>query len=358
MSEEESDEPQYKEETHKSNQERKKEIQDPYFKEFYGDIKTDKRDKQTPHGYRETLLMLEEWMEENDINSWQDLTRYHMTELKNYLEEDKGLYGSSADRHLDRLRLFFKSEEAIKEAGVYKEDCIDKINGFSNTNQQLYQKVTGEDVIFVTKDEYREMLDACNSTREELIIRTLWETGMRRSELAETTLQKVKIDEKKIEVDNKKNDGTRTIPFSPDLLPILREWMEYGGREQYSKAEDSPYLIITQHSEQVQPAYINKIVRRVADRAGISESYATDAMDRKLWKPTAHHFRNAYATYRVAESEGAGAMNLKKLAELMGHSNTEQTARYVGLLEDDLEEANEKYRPKMKDKARELAREL
>lgn len=348
----EDNEPRYKEFTHKSNEEREKGIDDPYLREFYNDIKTDKRDKQTPHGYKETFIMLEEWMEENDLSSWQDLLPPHISELKNYLEEDMGLYGSSADRHLDRIRLFFKSD-IVDDADVDKQKCIDKIDGFSNTNIQYYQKKTGEEVLYIDLDEYIEILEACETLREKLIIQTLWETGLRRSELAETTLQKVHLDDMEITVDNKKNSKTRTVPYSAELQPTMREWMEYGGRDQYSKADDSSYLIITQHSKQVQPAYINKVVRRVADRTDVSYSYGTDAADRKLWFPTAHHFRNSYATHRASNG-----MNLKKLARLMGHKSTEQTARYVGVKGDDLREANEDYRPKTRDRARELAREF
>jgi len=329
-----------------SNEERKKEIQDIELREYHSDLSTNKKGKKTPVTYRETFIKLEEWMDEEDVDSWRDLKPAHLSFFNEHLQEDRGLWGRTIDQHMNRLSTFFGDKD--------REDLVEKIRGFEKTDQNLYQKETGQEVLFVDIHDYAEILDACETTREELVIRTLWETGMRRSELAETTIQKIDRDKQVFNVDNKKNDKTRPIPYSAELKPVLREWLDYGGRSQYSKAEDSEYLIITQHSEQVQPAYINKIVRRVADRTDVSYSYAEDAKGRKQWFPTAHHFRHSYATYRVANG-----MDLKTLSKLMGHKGgVEQTAKYVGILEDGLREDNEKYRPKTRSAAQDLAENL
>lgn len=330
-----------------SNEERKKEIQDIELREYHSDLSTNKKGKKTPVTYRETFIKLEEWMDEEGVDSWRDLKPAHLSFFNEHLQEDVGLWGRTIDQHMNRLSTFFGDKD--------RDDLVEKIRGFEKTDQNLYQKETGQEVLYLDIYEYAEILDACETTREELITRILWETGMRRSELAETTIEN-KIDREKqvFYVDNKKNDETRTIPYSAELKPVLREWLDYGGRSQYSKAAESDYLIITQHSEQVQPAYINKIVRRVADRTDVSYSYAEDAKDRKQWFPTAHHFRHSYATYRVANG-----MDLKTLSKLMGHKGgVEQTAKYVGILEDGLREDNEKYRPKTRSAAQDVAENI
>lgn len=334
-----------KEKSRGSNEERQKEIKDIEMKEYYSDILSNKRNKQTHKGYRETFLMLEEWMEENQIESWQELQPSHITFLNNYLSEERGLYGSTIDRHLDRLRAFFRDKN--------KDELVEKTQTFDKTTEQLYQKKTGEEVLYLEIPEYKQILDATETLREKLVIQILWETGMRRSELTETTLQKVDLENKEINVDNKKNSKTRPIPYSSELQPTLREWIKYGGRDQYSKASESEYLLISQKSEQVRPAFPNKVVRRVADRTDVSYSYGKDASGRNMWFPTAHHFRHSYATHRASSG-----MNLKKLSRLMGHRHTEQTARYVGVKGDDLADANEKHRPKTYDLSEELSRNI
>lgn len=331
-----------------SNEERKKEIKDIDLREYHSDLMTDKAGKKTPVVYRETFIKIEEWIEmQDDIDRWHDLKPAHLSLFRKHLQEEAGLWGRVIDQHLNRLSKFFGDKD--------RNELVDKISGFDSTNQNLYQKETGQEVLFVDIHEYAEILDACEKNLEELVIRILWETGMRRSELAETTIEN-KIDREKqvFYVDNKKNDETRTIPYSSELKPVLREWLDYGGRSQYSKADESDYLIINQHSEQVQPAYINKIVRRVADRTDVSYSYAEDAKGRKQWFPTAHHFRHSYATYRVANG-----MDLKTLSKLLGHKGgVEQTAKYVGILEDGLREDNEKYRPKTRSAAQDVAENI
>ena len=330
-----------------SNEERKKEIKDIEFREYHSDLSTNKKGKKTPVTYRETFIKLEEWMDEKDIDSWRDLKPAHLSFFNEHLQENRGLWGRTIDQHMNRLSTFFGDKD--------RDELVEKIREFEKTDQNLYQKETGQEVLFVDIHEYAKIIDACETTREEIIIRTLWETGMRRSELAETTIEnKINREKQVFYVDNKKNNKTRTIPYSSELKPVLREWIDYGGREQYSKATESDYLIISQHSDQVQPAFINTIVRRVADRAGVSYSYAEDAKNRKQWFPTAHHFRHSYATYRVANG-----MDLKTLSKLMGHKGgVEQTAKYVGILEDGLREDNERYRPKTRSAAQDFAENI
>jgi len=330
-----------------SNKERQKALKEIEFREYHSDLVTNKKDKKTPTTYRETFILLEEWMEEQaGIDSWHDLETSHLSFFNKYLQEERELWGRTIDGHMNRLSTFFKDKD--------RDDLADKIQGFEKTNQNLYQKKTGEEVLFVDIHQYAKILDACEKNIEELIIRCLWETGLRRSELSETTIQKIDRDKQVFNVDNKKNEKTRKVPYSAELKPILREWLDYGGRSKYSTAQESEHLIINQHATQVQPSYINDIVRRVADRTDVSYSYAEDAKGRKQWFPTAHHFRHSYATYRVANG-----MDLKTLSKLMGHKGgVEQTAKYVGILEDGLREDNEKYRPKTRTASQDLAENL
>ncbi|WP_193308982.1 tyrosine-type recombinase/integrase [Halorubrum halophilum] len=331
---------------------REKELVHDEFLEFYTDLKFNRPDKKTPSNFKETFHRLQEFMDSKGLAEWGEFRDIHAKLFINWLRE-QGLHDTTIERHADKLTVFIRDGEPEDEADTddREEAIIKTLKGIDFSSQSLTEKFTGEETLWVSVDHYTQILEACETTREELIIRFLWETGVRRSELAELTIQRIDRDEQVIKVDNKKNDDSRTIPYSDEIKPVLREWLDYGGRDAYKPAKNSPYLIVTQHSEQVQPAYINDIVRRVADRSGVTVVYGQDAAGRDLSFPTAHHFRHAFATHRVANG-----MSLEILKELMGHHSVEVTSKYVGLKDETKKEANEKYRPKTFDRDTEIIR--
>ena len=335
-----------------TNQE--KELVHDEFLEFYTDLKFNRPNKKTPSNFKETFHRLQEFMESEGLEEWEEFRGIHAKLFINWLR-DQNLHDTTIERHADKLTVFIRDGEEADEADLTEreEDIIQTLKDIDFSNQSLTEKFTGEETLWVSVDQYTQILEACETTREELIIRLLWETGIRREEAEELTLHRIDREEQVVKIDNKKNDDSRTIPYSDEIKTILREWLDYGGRDAYKPAKNSQYLIVTQHSTQVQPAYINDVVRRVADRAGVTEVYGQDAAGRDLSFPTAHHFRHSFATHRVANG-----MSLEILKELMGHSSVEVTSKYVGLKDETKKEANERYRPKTYDRDKELIRKL
>lgn len=330
-----------------------KDLDNDEFTSFYLDLVTNNPDRKTPSNFKETFHRLEDFMEEEELE-WSEFRDIHAKQFIRWLR-DQDLHDTTIERHIDKITQFLRDGEDAEDADTTdREDAIlEALKDIELSDQSLTQKLTGKETLWVSVDQYTKILEACETTREELIIRFLWETGVRRSELAELTIQRIDRDESVIRVDNKKNDDSRTIPYSDEIKPILREWLDYGGRDSYKTAQNSPYLLVTQQSEQVQPAYVNTVVRRVSDRAGVSEVYGQDAAGRDLTFPTAHHFRHAFATHRVANG-----MSLEILKELMGHHSVEVTSKYVGLKDETIKDANEKYRPKSYDRETELVRQI
>jgi site-specific recombinase XerD len=331
-----------------------KDLDTEEFASYYLDLKTNNPEKKTPSNYKETFHRLEDYMEQEDIE-WDDFGETHAKRFSLWLRDDEGLHSTTIQRHIDKISRFIRGGEEPEYADTTEEEeaIIKALKDINLDSSSLTQDLTGEETLWVETDEYVKMAEACESTREELIIRFLWETGVRRSELAELTIQRIDRDESIVYINNKKNDDTRDIPYSDEIKPILREWLDYGGRDSYKPANNSPYLIVSQQSEQVQGAFINEVVKRVSKRAGVSYVYGQDAAGRDLRFPTAHHFRHAYATHRVANG-----MNLEIVKKLMGHKSVTVTSKYVGLKSDVKKDANEKYRPKSYDRETELVRQI
>lgn len=322
-----------------------KELGTNKFIQFYKKKKIKENEPETAKSFREVFFRLEEWFEtQEDIEHWDDFEEWHIPDFVQHLKDDN-LHGLTIQRYLDKVSGFAQWDD--------REEISEELRGYKFTKKTLQEEKTGDAVKYLEIPEYKRIVDACNSTVEELIIRSLWECGLRRSELAEMTIQRVKRDKQIYKVHTKKNDDSRDVPYSAELKPTLMEWLDYGERDKFGTAEDSNRLVINMHSAEVTPGWINDVVRRVSDRAGVSEVYAQDAKDRDLHFPTARHFRNSYATHRVANG-----MSLEKLKELMGHHSVEVTSKYVGVKTEQLREDNERYRPKTYDVSSEFARKL
>jgi len=325
----------------------KKRLRDPDLREFVKEVKSkNEGNANTEANYRQAFHILGEFTEWYDhADGWRDLQSVDMYDLVEYLREERNLNDTTIKQHSDNLAHFFNKSD--------KEDLAEVLRDHKYNTESLSEKFKGKETLWVEVPQYIAIVEACETTREELIIRMLWETGVRTAELSELTLQRIDRDEDVIRIRNKKSDGTRSIPYSSEIKPVLREWLDYGGRDAFKTAQNSPYLIVTQNSEQVQPNYINTIVRRVSDRSGVGEVYGEDAAGRDLHYPTAHHFRHAYATHRAA-----AGMNLEILRKLMGHHSVEVTSHYVGLKEETRKIQNEQARPKTYDRESEILRKL
>ncbi|WP_276278470.1 site-specific integrase [Haloarcula regularis] len=203
MSENESKE----EKTRGSNKEREKEIQDLTLESYYKDLKSDRPDKDTAGIYRETFIYLEEWIQDkNSIDSWRDLQPEHLSLFRSHLKDDEGLSGLTRKQHFQRLRSFFRDQDDT-------EELVEKINGWKFERQTLEAKETNNEVNFLTIPEYQKIVDACQSTREELIIRGLWELGIRRAEFAELKIDHLNRDIQTVDVDNKELEDPRDTIF-------------------------------------------------------------------------------------------------------------------------------------------------
>lgn len=321
-----------------------KELETVKFIKFYKKKKHKDQSPETAKNYREVFFRLEEWFEEQDIDGWEDFEAHQIADFVSRLREEN-ISELTQQRYLQKISGFAQWDE--------REDIAEETRDYKFTNKTLQELKTGDSVKYLEIPQYKQIVNACESTLEELIIRSLWETGVRRAELADLTIQRVEREDQLYKVHTKKNDGTRGVPYSSELEPTLMDWLDYGDRDQFGTAGDSTKLIINMHSGNVTPGYINKIVRRVSDRAGVTEVYGQDAKDRNLHFPTARHFRNSYATHRVANG-----MSLEKLRKLMGHHDVSVTSKYVGVKTDQLREDNERYRPKSYDISNEVARNL
>jgi integrase/recombinase XerC len=148
--------------------------------------------------------------------------------------------------------------------------------------------------------------------RNRMIILTYLFTGLRLSELANLTWDRVDLDTAFITVVRGKGRRDRVIPIHDLLLEELRLW--------------------SRHSPSG-PLFISRRGGALSDE-GISEMFRRFVKGKLGFECTAHQLRHSFAT----ELRRCGA-DLREIQRLLGHANLNTTAIYTAVYPDDLQQA-------------------
>jgi integrase/recombinase XerD len=158
-------------------------------------------------------------------------------------------------------------------------------------------------------EEADRLCHACQTTEEKLVLWTLLDTGLRVSELYGLTPQQLLWQQKALRLSGKggpygKQSKKRVVPLSRRLQALLE-----------------PYFALHERWF-VGPRQVQKIVKRVAERARISQ------------KVTPHVLRHTFATMALQKG-----ISLAAIQKILGHERLGTTAIYLNLT--DLHVVNE-----------------
>ncbi len=167
--------------------------------------------------------------------------------------------------------------------------------------------------VFVRENEMNQLLDEYDfgsdfkGLRNQLIIEVLYDTGMRRAELAGLKDTDVHLEEMILRVTGKRNKQ-RQIPIISGLADKIRVYLEKK-QEKYPGAE---YLFLTGKGRPVYPKLIYRIVHKYL-------GFVTT-----LSKKSPHVLRHTFATHLL--NRGA---DLNAIKEILGHANLSATQIYT-----------------------------
>lgn len=225
--------------------------------------------------------------------------------------------------HCIRLFLLFL-QERIKASSVHDYyGCVHRFINWLVEEEVLKDspmermkppKVPKQVIQPFTRDHVVRMLTVCGDTfigcRNQAIIKTFVDTGLRLSELAGIQLSDLDFDNGTIKVMGK-GAKERRVRISPETQKsILRYWLR-------RKNNNLPYLWVTEEYEPLQPRGISSMVRRIGERAGIRHQIRTSA----------HTFRHTAAIQYLRNKGDQFTLQI-----MLGHSTLEMTKRYVSTL--------------------------
>ena len=265
--------------------------------------------------YRVDLLEFINFTNNNiDINK-EDVNNY----LK-YLYE-QNVNKSSISRKLSSLRSFYNY--------LIKKEIV-SINYFSLIKNPKKDSSLPK---YVKEEDIDKMFNVPNTRtwigmRNLLIIRMLYATGLRVSELINVKLSDINEAERTIRVLGK-GSKERIVVFGNNTKESLDDYLSRGRRE--VDFHNSEYLFLNKDGNRLSTRYVRKIINDIIFKASIEMHVSP------------HMLRHTFATGML--NNGADLVSVK---DLLGHESLNTTSIYTHVSDDKIREIYNKAHPRAK----------
>ena len=265
----------------------------------------------TLSSYKHDVIQFESYIKENSENTSFDPKLVDSDQIRNWIVFllDKRVSPSSVNRKLSSLKSFFKY--LVKQGELA-----------NNPTRLITGPKTGRPLpYFIREKEMSNLLDNGSfgddfeGVRDRLIMEMLYETGIRRSELANIKIAEVDFELQLIKVTGKRNKQ-RMIPYAERLKDMMIAYLER--RNEIVKAGNI-WFFVRKNEKPISPAIIYNIVRKSLSEIPM------------LAKRSPHVLRHSFATDML--NNGA---ELNAVKELLGHSSLASTSVYTHITFEEL----------------------
>ena len=240
--------------------------------------------------------------------------------IRNFISNcsEKNLSKRTINRKLSSLRGFYLFLLKINEIEQSPVESIKSLKMFAEK-----QIPYSEDEMQQLQNLYKS-LDI--SLLDKLILEILYQTGMRKAELANLLLNNVVADTYHIKIVGKGNKE-RVVPISSELNFLIKNYV----KERNLLVENKTYLFINKKGKKVNEKYIYRVVNK----------YLKLVTSKKKKNP--HSLRHSFATHLI--ENGAEIIQVKKL---LGHQSLASTQVYVDANIEQLKKVFNKTHPRAK----------
>jgi integrase/recombinase XerD len=164
----------------------------------------------------------------------------------------------------------------------------------------------------LTKRELKDLIHATKAGRNRLIVQFLYSTGARVSEATKLKVQDINLKEKIASVKGGKGNKDR-------LIVLSSEWVKKTKKYLNKKKVKSEFVFSKKNGKRLSEDTVQRIISDAAEKAGIQKHV------------TPHVLRHSFATHLLESGE-----NIRKIQELLGHSNLSTTQIYTSVSTDEL----------------------
>lgn len=237
----------------------------------------------------------------SETEGTEDLKKVDKKIIRNFIVSlsEKKIQKRSINRKLSSLRSFYLYLLKIGEIQVSPLETIPSL------------KFYAEKQIPISEEEMENLGEILESesgnSLEKLIIETLYQTGMRKSELCNILLEQVDFSKPEIFVKGKGNKQ-RVVPISENLLKQMREYMVIR-----KPNEDSGiYFFVRENGKKLSEKFVYSVVNRYLSLITLKK------------KKSPHILRHSFATHVL--NNGA---EISKVKKILGHSSLASTQVYT-----------------------------
>lgn len=181
----------------------------------------------------------------------------------------------------------------------------------------------------LTEEEQRALLSQPNrryptGERNHLMLRLMLNVGLRLAEVINLRWRDLDLMTGKLHVKQGKGAKDRILWIGEEDLELLRKWRERQA-EVVRKAPE--HVFTTLQGKPLSPRYVQAMVRRYADKAGIQK------------RVHPHTLRHTFATDLLRTVK-----NVRIVQKALGHANLSTTQIYTHIVDEELEEALKSFR--------------
>ena len=275
--------------------------------------------KNTVEGYENDLGQCGVFLKSKKVKDWRSVEGESISQWLGSLT--KGGYSpASLARKLSAIRMFAKYLVAER---LRNHDFTELLS-----NPKLHRNLP--DVL--TIDEMLKLLDAPNQEtpkglRDRAILELMYSSGLRVTELCESTLQSVDCDEDYIRVFGK-GSKERIVPIGSMANKAVRDYLQ-AGRPHLVKKTTGSELFLSQWGRAISRKMVWVLIKKYAKHAGIKKNV----------KP--HLLRHSFATHLLS-----GGADLRSIQEMLGHADISTTQIYTHIAREGLKNLHSKHHPR------------
>ncbi len=182
-----------------------------------------------------------------------------------------------------------------------------QVLGRTDEVQRIAYARTGRRLpVVLSPEETARFLSSISIARYRVLLTTIYSAGLRISEALALRARDIDSSRMLIRICQGKGKKDRYVPLSPTVLALLRE---HWRREHLT---DLLFPAARDRSRPIDPATVQKYVRRAAERAGLSK------------RITPRTLRHSYATHLIENGTSTRVVQV-----LLGHSNVHTTETYT-----------------------------
>ena len=271
--------------------------------------------------------MIEDYLIELEIRNYSQNTikTYSsiLTIFIEYLEKQEDIYDEKHfQRSFRRYIQFLKRDKEVSQNYIYLVTIvIKKFFEFNDLNllenigtpkrtkslpKSLNEKEVENLINAVSWRETDHPKHIETKMRDKLILTLLYSSGLRVSELINLTIRNIDFDERTMRIRGK-GDKDRIVLFDTEAKKLILKYLD-------RRTKDRDYLIISQRGKPLSSRYIQQMIKKYGDKAGIEK------------KVTPHVLRHSFATHLLKNG-----VDIRVIQQLLGHSSLATTQIYTSV---------------------------